>query len=217
MLVAGRMFQGLAAAVVAATAIALLVDTVGEREIGQSLGYVQIAISLGPMLGPLFGGIAFEKSGYYSVFALAFALVGLDVFLRLTLVEKKIAAKWTSPAETGNGEAGINQSESEIARGSTQRDRPRRDSPHASLEEKDVVKDLSPEPRAPSGLKRLTSRLPPVVTLLGSPRLLSALWGCFVQAALISAFDGVLPLFVRDTFQWDAIGAGQFSNLPSKR
>jgi MFS family permease len=38
--------------------------------------------------------------------------------------------------------------------------------------------------------------------------LLSALWGCTIQATLLTAFDSILPLFVRDTFHWNSLGAG---------
>lgn len=55
---------------------------------------------------------------------------------------------------------------------------------------------------------RFTSRLPPVLTLLASRRLLSALYACIIQATLLTAFDSILPLFVRDTFGWNSLGAG---------
>jgi MFS family permease len=50
--------------------------------------------------------------------------------------------------------------------------------------------------------------LPPVITLLRSTRLLAALWGSLVQAAIFCAFDSVLPLFVHRTFGWNPTGAG---------
>jgi MFS family permease len=52
------------------------------------------------------------------------------------------------------------------------------------------------------------SKLPPVLRLLSSRRLLAALWGCTVQATLTTTFDSVLPIFVKESFEWDSIGGG---------
>ena len=51
-------------------------------------------------------------------------------------------------------------------------------------------------------------RRPTFITLLLSSRILSALWAILVVTSLLTAFDSVLPLFVRDTFHWDSLGAG---------
>lgn len=61
-----------------------------------------------------------------------------------------------------------------------------------------------------SRLRRLrsTSALPPVLTLLLSRRLLAALWSTLVLSSLLTAFDSVLPLYVRQTFHWTSTGAG---------
>ncbi|KAK5007264.1 hypothetical protein LTR16_000947, partial [Cryomyces antarcticus] len=71
---------------------------------------------------------------------------------------------------------------------------------------------LEPQPLAsppPTTLKRrVVANLPPIITLLASRRLLAALWGCLVQASLLTSFDSVLPLFVRATFGWTSTGAG---------
>lgn len=87
--IAGRLFQGAAAAVVWTVGIALLVDTVGKEGLGQAIGYVSMALSVGTMAGPLLGGVIYEDGGYYAVFGLAFGLIGIDVFLRLVLIEKR--------------------------------------------------------------------------------------------------------------------------------
>lgn len=63
------------------------------------------------------------------------------------------------------------------------------------------------EPITNAGSKMSTIRL------LQSPRLLTALFGWFVVGTLLSAFDGVLPIFVQNTFGWSSAGAG-FIFLP---
>ena len=67
---------------------------------------------------------------------------------------------------------------------------------------------LSAEPNSMTSAQTGSSRFPAVITLLKSHRLLAALWGCMVQAALMTSFDTTLPLFVNRTFGWDSIGAG---------
>ena len=61
-LIAGRILQGTSAAVVWTTGLALLVDTIGEKDVGQAMGYVGLAMSLGILVGPLLGGVVFARS-----------------------------------------------------------------------------------------------------------------------------------------------------------
>jgi len=177
LLVVGRILQGLSAAIVWVVGCALLVDTVGQADVGQTMGYVNLSMSLAYLIAPLLGGVVYEKAGYYPVFYMAFAVIVLDILLRLLLVEKKIAMLWAAPEErdvavgTGYGT---------------------------------TTAATSPEEKPRS---RYT-RFPPVISLLTSKRLLAALWGCTVQASLMTACDSVVPLFVEDTFHWGSLGAG---------
>lgn len=65
-LVIGRLLQGVAAAVVWVVGLALLVDTVGKDEIGQSMGIISAATSAAVFLAPLLGGVVYDKGGYYA-------------------------------------------------------------------------------------------------------------------------------------------------------
>lgn len=65
-LVVGRLLQGMSGAVVWVVGLALLVDTVGRERVGESMGVVSVALSLGMFLGPLLGGIVYDKGGYYA-------------------------------------------------------------------------------------------------------------------------------------------------------
>ena len=60
-IVAGRVLQGLSAAVVWVVGLALLSDTVGSAGIGAAMGWVSMAMSLAVLLAPLLGGIVFER------------------------------------------------------------------------------------------------------------------------------------------------------------
>lgn len=87
--IVGRMLQGAAAAIFWAVEMALMVETVGKDGIGQAVGYVSMAVSFGPLVEPLLGGVLYQYGGYYAVFGLAFGFIGLDIFLRFMLIREK--------------------------------------------------------------------------------------------------------------------------------
>lgn len=93
----GRLFQGAASAVVWVVGNALVSDTVGKDGIGKAIGYTTMACCIGLSAGPLVGGVVYQHGGYYAVFAIAFGLIGLDIVLRLALIERRHAIKWLEP------------------------------------------------------------------------------------------------------------------------
>ncbi|KAI9880794.1 MAG: hypothetical protein M1830_000230 [Pleopsidium flavum] len=209
-LVVGRLLQGLSAAVVWTVGLALLVDTVGQKEIGQVMGYVSLSMSIAILVAPLLGGVVYARDGYYAVFAMAFALIGLDIVLRLALVEKKIAKKWSITDEDGNSQTSTDPNPTKSKNSGLRR--PNRNLNQGSKEKTNSRANTVSVHQRPRSGKHVYSRffhnLPPVLTLLKSRRLLAALWGCLVQAALSTSFDSVLPLFVNRTFGWSSTGAG---------
>ncbi|MCJ1411895.1 hypothetical protein MMC19_005987 [Ptychographa xylographoides] len=190
-LITGRVLQGMSAANVWSVGLALLVDTVGQTEIGQIMGTVFLAMSLGFLISPLLGGIVYANAGYYPVFYMAFGAIVLDILLRLLLIEKKVAKKWLDePVAPGLSDTLPVALQLPTADPAMVLDK---HSEHANIV---PATDASP------------FRLPPVITLLSSRRLLSALWCCLVQATITTAFDSVLPLYVQSTFGWSSTGAG---------
>lgn len=221
LLAAGRALQGVSAAVVWVVSLALLVDTLGPQELGLAMGYVGLSLSLALLVAPLLGGVVFASSGYYSVFAMAFGLIILDVFLRVVMVEKKFAKRWLPEASehsTTTEEADVTDAVAQDQRRPDSHVAPSHcpidqtiKSPTTKLEDDSAT--MNPgcteshqlqEPRK----KRFVDRLPAVIYLFSSRRLLSGLWLSLIQASLLCAFDATLPLFVRDTFSWNSIGAG---------
>jgi MFS family permease len=177
-LVVGRLLQGASAAVVWTVALALLSDTVGKEQSGHALGYVASSYSLGVLVAPLLGGVVYERAGYYAVYGMTFAVIGLDIILRLLIVEKKEAEKWR------DGE--VVESPTVI-----------------ELGEKGGQVEQSAE--VPTETKR---KLPTMLILLKSRRVLAAFAGIFVGASSMGAFDSTLPIFVNRTFGWNSLGAG---------
>ena len=196
LLIIGRLLQGISAAIVWTVGLALLVDTAGQEEIGQVMGYVSIAMSVAVLLAPLLGGVVYAKGGYYAVYYMAFALIILDIILRITLVEKKVAKQWGIEDELAEGDLTAPTSRA------------------AEIEKE--AKGANPEPleaptpQYPTNMSPTAppSALPPFLSLLADRRLLSGLYCSLVQAALLTAWDATIPLRVNALFGWHSIGAG---------
>ncbi|KAF2169394.1 hypothetical protein M409DRAFT_20614 [Zasmidium cellare ATCC 36951] len=212
---AGRVLQGASAAVVWVVGLALLVDTVGPDEIGAAMGYVGLSMSLAILLAPLLGGIVFANAGYYSVYAMAFGLIVLDIILRFAMIERKSARRWLAEERPSSPPTKA-QAKEDMPVGVEKETLPPSSGKSADIDESAVdghavypnAAEAAVLHSSPSPLKTLISHLPPVVFLFGSRRVLSAMWACVMQSTLLTAFDSILPLFVRDTFGWNSTGAG---------
>jgi MFS family permease len=210
-LVLGRVLQGISAAVVWVVGLALLADTVDESEIGQTMGYVFFAMSVAVLLGPLLGGVVFEKGSYNDVYAMAYVLIGIDIALRCLMIEKKVAKKWE---KTEAREDAVQTATIEEPNSSSPKDEAltsnRPAPPPTDLEVETVSPISHPDEEHPptnpsSPAKR---KVPALWTLVKSRRLLCALWGCIVVSTLMTQFDSVLPIYVEETFGWSSLGAG---------
>ena len=181
--VLGRIMQGFTAAIVWTVGLALLSDTVGQAQVGKAMGYVSMAIPLASLCAPVLGGLLFDRGGYYAVFAIAFATIGLDIFLRVVVIEKSAAAEWSeAQAEVLKATPRLVEEQSRpvssimdehLSTGEVRADSPRL----ARIEKEDTSKPLR--------------RIPPMLLLLKSPRLLAALWGTTMEQTLTVAFDAV--------------------------
>ncbi|GAB7355152.1 hypothetical protein MBLNU459_g5722t1 [Dothideomycetes sp. NU459] len=230
--VVGRILQGFSAAVVWVVGLALLADTVGQDHVGYYMGYVGMAMSLSVLLAPLLGGIVFDRAGYYAVYAMAYALIGVDIVMRIALIEKKVAMRWrkpgapadasSAPGEEEPGELHLVQQNEPFPTASARDTKSHADSSTQScpvVPQPEAQREPPQEPPRPSiqddsetptqaAPTHWISRLPPVFTLLKSARLNTALGGSLIQSALLTSFDSILPIYVRDTFHWNSIGAG---------
>ncbi|KAL4749154.1 hypothetical protein BDW72DRAFT_204983 [Aspergillus terricola var. indicus] len=204
--IAGRLCQGVSAAVVWTVGCALLIDTVDKDGLGQALGYIGMGMTFGAMGGPLLGGVLYEHGGYYSVFALAFALIALDIVFRVVMIERKDAVLWLAEdeqvQETVSGTLQLQQPAG-IERQKDEDEHENRSSEPALVRNSNPFPAPSAE-QPPKGKKRKAALL----TLLASSRILVALWAYFILSLLLTSFDSVLPLFVEGTFHWKQTAQG---------
>jgi MFS family permease len=209
--------------------LALLADTVPQERLAQAMGYVGMGMSVGILVGPLLGGVVYDRAGYNAVFAMAYSLVGIDIVLRLLLVEKKVAARWDSEvvgrqrltteatpqtprdpeATAGVGSGSSEKSGSKDVSSSTAAtpdpEKAVFTAPEAlsvGLSEEVIPRSATAVPR-----RRRRDRLPPILSLLYSRRLLAALFAAIMQAAVMTSFDSVLTLHAANTFHWSSTGA----------
>ena len=198
---AGRLLQGASAGILWVVCLALITDTVSPGGIGQAVGTIGIPMSIGPILGPLLGGVIYAQGGYYAVFGLMFAMLGMDAVLRLVMIEKKAAQRWI---------------ETEVVQPDSSDALPKTQSPL----------NLTPSPEPPNTVNGVTGfnnktpnikshyiqksyhHVPAILKLLLSFRLLVALTGGFLQSSLNVAFDSTLPLTVNALFGWEQTGQG---------
>ena len=214
--VASRILQGLSTSIVYTTGLSLLVDTVDKEEIGVFMGYFSSSSNVSLLASPLVGGLVYSRAGYYAVFIMLFALIFFDILFRLGLVERKDARKWAERPENDFYGAcaeiqeqgrktdlpykqlknNNNTTESLV--------NPSREEQYLNLSEEDertlIADNTIPTKSHPS--------TPSFIILLKSPRLSAAIYGIFINFALLAAFDGALPLFVKRTFGWGSLGAG---------
>lgn len=185
LLVVGRLLQGAAAAIVWSVGCALLVDTF-DTAVGVAMGYVGASMSLGLLVAPVVGGAVYSAAGYYAVYYIAFGVVTVDIFMRLWMVEKKIARQWIADEEEAPPAPleGRDVEKQERAAGGAPEGASSRSgetqpaSPPPPTHDDAATADISASPR-----KR--SRMRPIWVLLKSPRLLAALYGLFAQAGIM--------------------------------
>ena len=203
-LVTSRFLQGLSSAIIYTCGLALLLDTVGQTEIGQWMGIVLSFANVGLMLSPFLGGIVYAKGGYNAIILVMLGVILLDILLRLVMIEKKTASKWTTLtgyASAYSGNRASNLHEQDPTSPATF------DETGALLasshsQQRDYFTGHSYQENTSN------SKLPTIVIMLRYPRILAALYGVFLAQVFLTSFDSVLPRFVKQTFCWDPTSVG---------
>ena len=199
--VAGRLLQGVSTGLLWVVCLALLTDTVGPAGIGQAVGIIGIPMSMGSIVGPLLGGVIYTHAGYYAVFGLMFAMLGVDAVLRLVLVEKRVAQKWLKAEAV--------QLETQIAAPSSNSPASLASCPNPSNIPCTITENGDETTNGPPPLSQIMHHpFPPRLRLLLSFRVLVDLAGGVLQSSLNVAFDSTLSLTVNALFGWQQTGQG---------
>ncbi|KAF2703343.1 MFS general substrate transporter [Pleomassaria siparia CBS 279.74] len=193
-LVIARFLQGASGGTVWTIGLALLIETVGQENLGKTIGTIFSFISVAGFFSPVVGGFLYAKSGYVGVFGVGIALVSIDFIMRLLMIEKKVAAKYidalhkafADPAQSDSSEAATVTAET----------------PLLSQRSADLVNYRLPEPK-----QRIT-RMLPILLVLRDPGLLTAFFIGFMQAVLFGAFDATIPIVASSRYGFDSLKAG---------
>ncbi|GAA5863358.1 hypothetical protein JCM3774_005264 [Rhodotorula dairenensis] len=94
LMIVARILQGFSGTVLWTIGLALITDSVPEERVGTVLGAVMIGFSCGQAIGPPVGGVLYERMGYRAPFVFSLILVGVDLILRLFIIEKHNALKY---------------------------------------------------------------------------------------------------------------------------
>ncbi|KAF3276624.1 hypothetical protein TWF970_006210 [Orbilia oligospora] len=192
-LVVARLIQGMSGGCIWVVGLALVIDTVPANEQAQSMGFVSIGLTAGSSLGPLLGGVIYDKAGYTAVFILAFAVIGFDIIMRLLVIEKAAAKQWM-PEPSAPDADGANL---EDQKPEDKKANPQENIREAMLKNRDAATVLRKE-----------SRVPAIILLLKSPRTLNSLFITVMLGSIFTAFDAVLPLRVKYVFHFNSTAAG---------
>lgn len=141
----------------------------------------------------MIGGIILAKAGFNAVFILTLGILGLDVFLRLIIIEKKVAIKWL-PASPGVL--------------SSEETRPKSPEETVNIDAELAQKEVQVTILRDDGVREPLAPVSAALGLLLSQRLLVALWASAVVGALFAGLETVLPLQTKAAFGWGSIGGG---------
>lgn len=201
MLLLARAMQGASAVVIWVVGMALLIDTMGAADSGAAMGWTSVAFSGGSTLGPFAGGAIYDVAGHYAVFGFAFAILGIDLAMRLAVVERKDAEALLAHINAVSyGTMCDGPLQAEAAPCANERDGT--STPSSST-------DTGPAkvpPAQPSDSK--PSHLPAFLQLLLNPRILTALWAVLSVSLMICALEAVLPLYTQRLFTWSPTLSG---------
>ncbi|KAF2188306.1 MFS general substrate transporter [Zopfia rhizophila CBS 207.26] len=189
-----RFLQGASGGTVWTIGLALLIETVGQENLGKTVGSIFSFISVAGLFSPIVGGLLYAKTGYAGVFGFGVAFIVIDFIMRLLMIEKKVAAKYqlltpTPPDLDPDSECPESNS-------------PTESTPLLPQSSSDLSQYLLPEP------KHRITRMFPILLVLRDTGLITALFIGFIQAFLLGAFDATIPLVAESRYGFDSLKAG---------
>lgn len=183
-----RFLQGASGGVVWTIGLAIIIETVGQENLGTAMGTVFSFVSVAGLFSPICGGALYTATGYKGVFGVGMGLVCVDFILRALMVEKKVAEKY---GDSHSSRADVSQAEE--------------DGEQTPLLPKTSTAQERYRLRKPGN--RIT-RFLPILLVLRDSGLLMAIWIGFMQAFLLGSFDATVPLVASDQFGFDSLKAG---------
>ncbi|KAM0718452.1 hypothetical protein Q7P37_005522 [Cladosporium fusiforme] len=178
--ISGLIIIGISNGIVWTSSLALAVDAVEQSKLAESLGFINISLTVGLFLGPVIGGVVYDRAGYHAVWGVCFGIVGVDAILRLILIEPRQSRAAPTPTEP---ESDIEESAGAV---------------NANSVAKESLK---------AGKKSPWTRSPTLL-LWKSPRFCAMMLVTVLDATMLTSFDGSLAIHLHDTFNYTSLGVG---------
>ena len=208
-LAVARSLQGASAGTVFTAGLSLLVAGIDRDQLGAWIGLVFTGLTAGITFAPMLGGIIYANAGYSAVFAVALGAITVPFILGLLCVDPKRGqqSKKSETAQRDYGTLSHGQPRGQVSSGTSPDNRMRGSDDEESflINKPSLVRSTEPADKERSFLMRY---FPSATILLRSPRVLAALYGTLLQVMVLTSFDGILPLFVQRTFNWESSASG---------
>ena len=205
LLIIARVIQGLSCGAVFTAGYPLLYDAFGSAQIGQVLGYTSMSLSLGFFVGPILGGFIYDAVGFEWVFAPSIILTGLEVMLRLLVVEPSPSSKLNQTHHTcPDAREAQDQREPLLAHPSgllTQQF-----DPSAVRMPSPGVPETSYGTVTPDNVSDASTTVSegPIKILLREPRFLTCMGSLFMINNFTASFETIIPVFAYERFGFTA-------------
>ncbi|KZS93243.1 MFS general substrate transporter [Sistotremastrum niveocremeum HHB9708] len=202
-----RVLQGVSSTMIWSVGLALLCDTVAEPTVGRQLGFAMTGLSIGLIVAPPIGGVLYTALGFRAPFVFGIVVAAIDLFLRIVIIERKVADKWLTPSteeklESPNRENPEGPSV-DIARQTEDA------VPVVQASESDEQDPIEPKPETEGTPKaaRLSS-LKVMAKLLASPRAMTALLNSLIYGIVWAMLEPTLPLRLQAVYGYTSQKVG---------
>lgn len=195
----GRIMQAVSGTILWVVGFATLADTVGAHRMGMAIGIITAFVSLGTSAGPMVAGVLLEKVGYWSAWATTFAMLAVNIVMRLAMIEnsqhragagRESPRTKAAPDIEGDPAAVVFSTVAAARKGSIDNER-------SAL----LPPNHSPPVKEQSGLHFY-------IYLFTQPRFTAAMCLYMINGIVIASLDATLPLHVKATFKWGSYLAG---------
>ena len=167
---------------------------------------------MGNLAAPVLGGVLYSKTGYPGVFGIGFAVLAIDMIMRLLVIEKKVAARYE---KNDPNQGDLQQTTSHNNPDDTDPEwHPQHDDENGSApppygEESPLLgkKKEEEEFKLPEDLPSVVQKIP-ILATLRSPSLLCAFLVAFIQATTLSTFDATVPTHAKKLFDFSSLESG---------
>ena len=176
-------------------------EVVGQERLGRAMGFSSMALSMGLLLGPVIGGVLYEYAGYFETFLPALVLLGVELVLRLLIVEDRTKGGQRS-SKVKKGPRGEREDDNaKDGTNGTAENGADEFSPSA-IESQPLLSPPTPpatsSPAAPGNA---------YLILLTDPRFLVSMTSIFILNSTANGFDAVLAPFINSTFSLGPVHA----------